>query len=71
MGNGAMIGALGLGAFHVNVDPLVVERGVGKQIDTVLVDGEPIARTEFLAQMRGKFFVRVDGKHSISLIVNS
>ncbi len=45
----------------------MVECGVGKHVDTFLVHGEPLAGTQFLAQMGGKFFVRVDSKHMIVL----
>ena len=67
VGDGAVIGTLGLGALHIHVNPLMVECGVGKHVDTFLVHGEPLAGTQFLAQMGGKFFVRVDSKHMIVL----
>ena len=57
MSYGAMIGALGFGTLHVHVNPLVVEGGIGKHVDAVLVHSEPITGTKFLAEMRCKFFV--------------
>ena len=69
VGDGAVIGAFSLGTLHVHMDPLVVKRGIGKHVDTVLVNGEPLTGTEFLAQMCGKFFVRVDDKHCIVILV--
>ena len=49
MHDGALVGALGLGALYVYMYPLVVEGGIGKLIDAVLVDGKPLRGTNFLA----------------------
>ena len=68
VGDGAVIGTLDLGALHVHMNPLVVECGVGKHVDAVLVHGEPFAGSQLLAQMRGKIFVRIDCKHIVQLI---
>jgi hypothetical protein len=34
---------------HVDVDPLVVARGLGKQVDLLLGDGDPVADRDLLA----------------------
>src|SRR3954452_3194373 len=36
------------GAVNVHVDPLMVERGVGKLLDALLRDFEPIGNSDFL-----------------------
>jgi hypothetical protein len=45
--DGAAEGAL-LGALGVDVDPLIVTRGLGEAVDALLVDLEPLARAEVL-----------------------
>ena len=60
VGNGALVLALLLGALHIDVNPLVVERGVGKEVDSVLVYLQPLGGTKFLAQVGSKFIVAVD-----------
>ena len=40
--------------FGVDMDPLVVSRGLGKQINTLLVDLLPVAVAEVLADLRGR-----------------
>ena len=37
------------GALNVNMDPLMVERGVGKLLDALLSDVEPVSNGDFLA----------------------
>ena len=37
------------GALNVNVDPLMVERGIGKLLDAFLRDVEPVSNGDFLA----------------------
>ena len=49
MHDGAPVGALGLGALYIYMYPLVVEGGIGKLIDAVLVDSKPLRGTNFLA----------------------
>src|SRR4051812_18365895 len=44
--------ALGLGALHVDVDPLVVARHVGECVDQLLGDLAPLARAHFLPDER-------------------
>ena len=41
------IGALGLGAFDVDVDPLMVAGDVGEVVDPLLADLQPVTDTEF------------------------
>ena len=57
MCDGALVGTFLAGSFCIDVYPLVVECGVSKEVDTLLVNQQPVGVTEFLAQMRGKFFV--------------
>jgi hypothetical protein len=44
-----------LGPFHINEDPLVVTRGLGKLVDLMLGDGHPFGRGHILADTRGQF----------------
>ena len=37
------------GALNVNVDPLMVERGISKLLDALLRDVEPVSNGDFLA----------------------
>ena len=69
MHDGALVGALGLGALYVYMYPLVVEGGIGKLIDAVLVDGKPLRGTNFLAQVSGKLFIRINFQHSLVVII--
>ena len=62
MGYGAVIGALLLGALRVDVNPLVVECGVGKLVDAVLVHFQPLRLAELLALVGGKLLVGVDNQ---------
>ena len=41
------------------MDPLVVEGRVSKKVDPFLVDGQPVALTELLAQPGGKLILVV------------
>ena len=43
------------GFFRVNVNPLVVTRRIGKQIDLLLRDGQPVTDGNLLAHTRGHF----------------
>ena len=48
MGDGGAEGAV-LGLLRVDVDPLMVARRLGEQIDAALIDLEPVALSEVLA----------------------
>ena len=52
-----------LGLFGVNVYPLVVKCGIGKCVNAVLVNFEPVRLAMFLSMLFFKFFVRVDSQH--------
>ena len=58
--NGALVRRLLSSALSVDVNPLVVECCVSKEVDSLLVDEEPIALTELLAQTGSKLIVVVD-----------
>jgi hypothetical protein len=47
MSNGAPEGRFALGAFRVKVNPLAVLGGVGKFLDAILGNDEPVGRREF------------------------
>ena len=51
------------------MDPLMVQRSVGKQVDTLLVYFQPFGRAELLAQILLKFFVRVDDEFTHKEII--
>ena len=46
VGDGCAVGGLRRGPLDVDVDPLVVARGVGEQVDLVLGDPDPVGRPE-------------------------
>ena len=52
VGDGALVGTLLGGARRVYVYPLVVERGIGKAVDAVLVYLQPFGCAELLALVR-------------------
>ena len=52
---GARLGAL----FGVDVDPLMVQSGVGELVDARLFDGEPVAVAEVLSDGILEFGIRV------------
>ena len=60
LAEGAVLGALG-----VHVYPLVVERGISKSIDAVLVHLQPFGNTEFLANVLFEIRIRIDCKHGV------
>ena len=37
MSNGTLVLTLFLGTLHINMDPLMVECGISKEIDTILI----------------------------------
>jgi len=47
MGNAAAVGRFAPGAFRIQVNPLAVLGGVGKFLDTILREDEPVGRGEF------------------------
>ena len=47
--NGAPEGRFALGAFRIDVNPLAVLGGIGKFLNAILRDDEPVARGEFAA----------------------
>ena len=49
MGNAAAEGRFALGAFGVQVNPLAVLGGIGKFLDAILRDHEPVCHGEFAA----------------------
>jgi hypothetical protein len=53
----------GLGTFDVHMDPLVVARGLGKQVDLLLGDGDPVADGHFLAHQGRQFCKCLKGFH--------
>ena len=57
VGDGAPIRTLLGRAVGIDVDPLVVERGVGEEVDAVLIDEKPVGLAELLAKVGGKFVV--------------
>jgi hypothetical protein len=46
------------------MDPLVVARGLGKQVDLFLRDGDPVGHGDFLAHAGADFRVGVKGFHA-------
>ena len=55
------------GTDGVNVDPLVIARGIGEQIDLLLGDGGPVGDGDLLACAGTQFGVRVEGFHAFNL----
>ena len=64
MGNSALILTFLLGPLHVNVNPLVVKRGVSKKINVVLVYLQPLRGSEYLAQVGSKLIIAVNNQFS-------
>lgn len=63
VGNGLSERTFGLAAFLVYVNPLMVERGIGKLVDALLSDMDALATTQFLTHIFCKVFVRIDFYH--------
>ena len=61
----------GGGALLVNMDPLMVERGIGKHIDALLRHFDPFGRADYFAFKGGELFVRIDNYffHNIDNII--
>ena len=57
----------GLGPLHVHVDPLVVAGGLGKQVDLLLGDGDPVADGDFLPDQGQQFGKGLKGFHAAAL----
>ena len=55
--DGALVRRFGLGAFHVHVNPLVVQGGVGKLVDTFLRHLKPLRHAQLFPQTGRKVFV--------------
>ncbi|CKT70459.1 Uncharacterised protein [Mycobacterium tuberculosis] len=51
------------GPFRVDVDPLVITRCVGEQIDLFLGDGHPVALPDLFARGGGQVGDRLEGAH--------
>ena len=49
MRDGCAKGRFSFGAFWIDVNPLVIKRGVGKLIDAFLRDFEPVGNSNFTA----------------------
>ena len=49
MRNGLAVGKLLRGTLPVNVDPLVIIRGIGKTVDPFLVDRDPVGHANLLS----------------------
>src|SRR3954451_6673317 len=64
----AAVRALLLRALDVDVDPLVVNGGVGEEIDRVLGHLVPVAGAQLLALQRGQFGDRGGGGHASSSV---
>ena len=68
MRNGRTEGAL-LGPLHIDMDPLVIARGLGELVDLLLGDGHPFGRGHILTDTSGqlgqvcKCFHRLDFIH--------
>ena len=62
VGDGPAEGA-GCGSVRVDVDPLVVQRGVGERVDAGLVDHEPLAGADLGAGRCGDVVERGEGAH--------
>ena len=57
----------GLGAFGIDVDPLVVAGGVGKLVDVLLRHLVPVGDGDFLARQGRQFVEGVEGFHARNL----
>ena len=70
VGDGAPVGTFLGRPLGIDVYPLVVECGVGKEVDALLGDLKPLRLAELLAQVGGKFVVGRDDEfiHSYILI---
>src|SRR5690606_9912470 len=53
----------GLGPLGVHMDPLVVARGLGKQVDLLLRDGDPVGHGDLLAYAGTDFGVGAEDFH--------
>ena len=64
MYDGGFVGAFFLRPLGVHVNPLVVQRGIGKGIDALLGDFKVVGHTDDLSAQFGEIFVRVDDDFS-------
>ena len=60
VGNGGLEGAFNGGLLGIHVNPLVVECGIGKEVDALLVEFYIVAFAESFAQHGGKLLIVVD-----------
>ena len=67
MGDGDAAGHVTLRPFHIDMDPLMIAGGVGECVDHRLVDDQPFAGGEFLADMIGEIVRIIDDEHDASI----
>ena len=60
MGDGGLERTLDSGTFGIDVNPLVVESGVGKLADALLGELNIVGYADILAEESGKFIVVID-----------
>ena len=60
MSDGALVWALHLGTFRIHMYPLMVNGSVSKEIDALLRNFQPLAGSDYLSKMRGKFVIGID-----------
>ncbi len=53
--------------FNIHMNPLVVARGLGKQIDLLLRDGEPVTHGDFSACQSGEIGEGLEYFHALTL----
>ena len=56
MRDGLAAGHFAFGAFHINMDPLMIAGDLGKAINQILRHFQPIADTQFLPDQRPERF---------------
>ena len=59
----------GCGSFRVHMNPLVVAGGIGKQVDLLLCDGDPVADRDLLADAAGQLGDGFKYFHRLTLTV--
>ena len=59
------------GAPKVHVDPLVVARGLGEQVDLFLRDGDPVGHGDLLAHQALTFGIRAEDFHRCNVAPRS
>ena len=66
MGDGAAKGAI-FGAFLIHMDPLMVARSLGKLIDPLLGDGDPLTDCHLLPDQSREFRQGLKGFHDMTV----